>query len=256
MIKVLQLNLWMGRLMRLVIPAIERENPDILCLQEAFSCPGGAMRYPDKTFNSVELITELGYPNVYFSPVCTFNVDGTEVRYGNAIVSRFPIIQTETVEVNKSLSDTTLLPINSGNERNAQYARIELPSGERVSVINHHGYWEPNGMGSAVSVEKMQLVKDFAQAKPAPRVVCGDLNVIPESPAMRVWDDSFENLTAIYKLKTTLGSLSKANLKSFKGDPHVACDHILVSPDIKHANFTVLNDIISDHLGLTVELDV
>lgn len=214
------------------------------------------MRYPDKTFNSIELIAELGYEYVYFSPVCTFSIDGTEVLYGNAIVSRFPIIEAETIEVHKSLAKTTLLPTNSGNQRNAQYARIEVPSGTQISVVNHHGYWEPTGMGSAVTVEKMRIVKEFTLSKPNPLIVCGDLNVIPESPAMRVWDKSFENLTATKNVKTTLSSLSKAGLKSFKGDPNVACDHILISRGIAYTNFKVLDDLISDHLGLTVEIDV
>lgn len=252
----MQLNLWMGRLLRQALPVIEREKPDILCLQEVFSCPDHVVKYPDKLFNGVELIRDLGFAFTYFSPVCVFRIDEASAAYGNAILSRLPIKKSETIDVNGGIAQGTLKPLPTSNHRNAQYASIEYASGKFLSLLNHHAYWEPDGMGSQTNVEKMQRVRDFAAEKPHPLILCGDLNVIPASPAMRVWDNMLEDLTASYQVATTLSSLSKANQKGFIGDTNVACDHILVSPGIQVRDFRVLPDIISDHLGLVLDFDI
>ena len=76
--------------------------------------------------------------------------------------------------------------------------------------------------------------------------MCGDLNIIHDSPAMRELD-FLRDLTDEYKIDNTITGL--------KFDGKVACDHILVSDDVKVKNFGVLPDLISDHKPLVIETD-
>ncbi len=47
--KLIQLNVWMGRLNSLILDFVKNENPDILCLQEAFSSTA-PVAYPEGQF--------------------------------------------------------------------------------------------------------------------------------------------------------------------------------------------------------------
>ena len=84
-------------------------------------------------------------------------------------------------------------------------------------------------------------------AKEGPLVMCGDLNIIHESPAFRslgfLRDLTFEN-----KVETTLSGM--------KFDGKVPCDHILVNEAIEVKDFQVLPEIVSDHLALMAEVEV
>ncbi len=246
--KLLQLNIWMGRLLPRVLELIEEETPDILCLQEVFSSKTDVV-IPDFMFNSLEHIqNKTGFRHVYFSPVLETNISDTTTRFGNAIVSKYPLAKTETRFINGQFTANHSATDRAPNTRNIQYASIELPSGESLHLLNHHAYWLTDQLGDKVSVEKMKQVANFAQQFSGPLILSGDLNVTPESPAMRVFDDFLEDLTATRKLQTTLSELGKVK--------DVPCDHILVNSDIKVSDFRTMNKLASDHLALILEFDV
>ena len=79
-----------------------------------------------------------------------------------------------------------------------------------------------------------------------PVVICGDLNIVHEAPAMRELD-FLRDLTYEYHIDNTLSGL--------KFDGKVACDHILVNDKVEVQNFSVLDDIVSDHKPLMAESD-
>jgi endonuclease/exonuclease/phosphatase family metal-dependent hydrolase len=75
--------------------------------------------------------------------------------------------------------------------------------------------------------------------------MCGDLNIIHEAPAMREID-FLRDLTEENNIKNTLSGLK------FNGE--VACDHILVNDLIEVQHFEVLDDLISDHKALAIDI--
>ena len=115
-----------------------------------------------------------------------------------------------------------------------------------ANIVNHHGYWLANPLGNKTTVSVMKKVAKIVRELDGPVIMCGDLNVVYESPAMRELD-FLRDLTHEYKLKSTLVGL--------KFDGEVACDHILVSKDIKVKNFRREEKIISDHYGLVAEVE-
>ena len=76
--------------------------------------------------------------------------------------------------------------------------------------------------------------------------MCGDLNIIYDSPAMRPFD-FLTDLTHEYNIDNTLVGL--------KFDGKVACDHILINDQVKAVDFTVSDRIISDHKPLLATLE-
>lgn len=243
--KLLQLNLWMGRLTRQILPLIEREQPDIITAQEVFSSPK-PIPFPDTLYDIHERIAALGYDYVYFSPVCSTSVSGHTVQFGNALYSKLPLENTRTIFTSGAFCPDTNGSEFDTNSRNAQLATVRV-NGRIVHIVNHHGYWEPNPIGSEKTVAAMRVVADTMEKLEGPIIFSGDLNVNPSTPALQLFDGWLEDLTATYGLNDTLTVLGKVQ--------GVAPDHIFVSNEIKVRSFAVMNDVASDHKALLLEFD-
>ena len=245
--KLIQLNIWQGRLLTNLNKLLDREKPDILCLQEAFTAEQ-MVATPERLFNSLDLVQErAGLPYRFFSPTFSSTYSGVPASFGNAVLSRQPIKDMKTVftggnyvpDYNPSTFDI--------NIRNLQLARITV-NGIDLTIANHHAHWVIDPLGDETSVEKMHIVKTELSSVHGPLVFSGDLNVKSESPAMRVFDGMLEDLTASHHVDSTLSTAGKVT--------GVACDHILISPDIVVDRFEVLDDLASDHLALLLDFSI
>ncbi len=246
--KLLQLNVWMGRLTRQILPLIERERPDIITAQELFSSKE-KMPFPDRTFNVLELMQQVGrYEHVYFSPICEFDYSGMTIGMGNGIFSKYPLENMKTVFTNGAFQPNGDASIFEANCRNAQIVTVRLPGGRQLHLINHHGYWQPNPVGNEQTVASMQKIVNEVRMLEGPVVLSGDLNIDPGTPAMQLFDGLLEDLTTKYEVTNTLSALGKLQ--------GVAPDHILVSPQVRVRNFRVLDDLVSDHCALVAEFDI
>ncbi len=245
--KLLQLNLWMGRLTPQILKLIEAEQPDIITAQEVFDCTGPVV-FPDNTFDIFGQIKNIGYEHTYFSPTWSMEVAHETAPFGNAVFSKFPIIHQETTFINGEYVEDLTPERRVPNSRNLQTTLLQVGEAT-LCVINHHGYWEITPEGSETSIEKMKLVVEQAQKHAdLPLIFAGDLNLNASAPAMRVFDNFLEDLTATHQVSTTLSVLGKV--------PNVACDHVLVNDRISVRDFRVCEEIVSDHKALVVEFDL
>lgn len=245
--KLLQLNIWEGKLLKEVLAFIEQEKPDILCLQEVFSCEGD-IKLPDMMFNSLQLIQErTGFEYSFFSSVLTAQYAGVPADFGIATLSRYPLQNKKSIFTHGTYNPHQTTANYVPNTRILQLCEVAI--GERsFNLANHHGHRELDPLGNEVSIEKMQLIKSNLEPLAKPLIFSGDLNIKSESPAMRVFDGFLEDLTATHKVDTTLSELGKVS--------DVACDHILTSGDVKVADFRVAEDLVSDHKALVLEFDL
>jgi endonuclease/exonuclease/phosphatase family metal-dependent hydrolase len=245
--KLLQLNIWEGKLTRAVLPFLDKEKPDILCLQEVFSCDA-KVPVPRNLFDALQCIQErTGYEYCFFSPLLSGVFAGQKADFGQAILSRYPLSDQHALFTNGKYNPDFTVGTYDRMEAILQTCTVHA-GGKTFSLANHHGHWLIDPMGDEVSVEKMALVKAQLEKLPQPLIFAGDLNVKCESPAMRVFDGFLTNLIAKHNITSTLGPLGKV--------PDVACDHILVSDDVDVHDFRVSEDIISDHKALLMEFDV
>lgn len=245
--KLVQLNIWQGRLLGQILAFLEKEQPDLLCLQEVYSSDLDSVIL--SFFRSYEAI-QATLPNHqgFFSPVYDIAVLGKQVRFGTAIFSRYPMSDQETVLISGELQSYKTFDDYIPNTRNLQRVTIHIDDTHSFCLVNHHGYWVANELGDDISVEKMKKVAGIVADSPRPLICSGDFNVTPESPAMKPLQEQLRDLTQEYKLPTTLSQFGKV--------PNVPCDHILVSKGIDVQRFNGSDELVSDHKALILEFNL
>lgn len=155
-----------------VIRVIEELDMDILCLQEIVDASGGTGK-----FDQANRIAE-AFPKLHMAFGKTRPLHGG--RYGNMLLSRFPILEAHTHDITRSTRE----------ERGVLHCVIELGKGLRTNVFNVHfgtGYMERR---KQIEV----LVGDEILAKPdlsGPRIVIGDFNEWTRGRTTKVLQKSF-----------------------------------------------------------------
>lgn len=245
--KIVQLNIWQGRLLKQVISLLKEQDADVVCMQEVYGSTLDTNMMP--FLNSIQRIgAALPDYEVFFSPALGMTVLGEEVYYGNAILSKLPIIKKDTFDINEEYAFVNSADTMEINTRNLQRAQLEAPNGKQFWVINHHGYWEPNPIGSEKTVKCMQKVADILADTPRPVIFSGDLNIIASSPAMRPIHEQLIDLTDTHGITNTLTILGKV--------PDVPCDHICVSKDVVVSSYEVSPRLASDHSAVIMNFEV
>ena len=248
-LRILQLNVWGGRIKDGLTRFISEGNYDVVCMQEAI--------WEEKENGFLKLFVDdvdkikvgAGYLYDYRSTNFGVKILNNEVccKQGNVILSKIPFVATEEKIVFKGDSFATnasnFLEAVSGHRYTAQ--KVVLENG--LVVVNYHGYWLPNAIGDETTVSCMRGVADMIRSEKHPVVMCGDLNVSAESPAMRELD-FLTDLTAVNKVKTTLRNVR------FVAD--VACDHILVNDSVSYDGFEVIDAPVSDHQALKINVSI
>ncbi len=247
--KLLQLNTWAGRLSRQIIPFVVSERPDFITAQEIFSADE-PIDFPSIGFNLTQDIARAGsFPYVYFSPVCSFQVSGRRVHYGNAIFSVFPLGQEETFFTHGSYhADAEELGFDH-NTRNAQLVSVDTGR-KSFYLLNHHAFWDKNPLGVTQSETSMQLVANrVRKLGDTPIVLAGDLNLRPQAPALQVFNGLLRSLTVEYGISSTLTSLGIVQ-------ENIPCDHVFVSNLVQVKRFEVSEHIMSDHAAILTEFEI
>ncbi len=247
-VKVLQLNVWTGRLKGALTRFLSEHDYDIICLQEAVWCENA----PAHLGHFVDTVEDLkGASGLeYDARVSNWGIDllggKATMEQGNVILSRFPIASVETKLINGKYRCATNFNIKNGTADDQGYFALKIKLENGLTVLNYHGYWLPDPIGDETTVECMRKAADMIRDEKGPVVMCGDLNVETVSPAMRELD-FLKDLTVETGTKQTL-----MNLKFVKD---VACDHILINDGIEWSNFEVHKELVSDHAAVSVELE-
>ena len=256
-IKLIQLNTWMGRLSRATLKFVQEQNPDILCLQEVFKSDAPVAYPEDQMFDLFGTLQNSGlFAEAYFSPAVRIDIAGSTAEFGNAIFSKFPLSDQKTLftDGTEVVSHFTT-HLNEGNNpaRNAQLVTLELPTGERLALVNQHFHWVKNPLGDENSVPKMQLVareaRDFAGSLPL--IIAGDFNHSPESQALQVFDGWLTNAITQTDAQTTL-----SGLKFPAQEVQVVCDHVLYNDQVMVKQVEVSQELISDHYPVIFEFEL
>jgi endonuclease/exonuclease/phosphatase family metal-dependent hydrolase len=230
-----------------IFKLLDEVKPDVMCLQETFTSDQ-MVATPERVFNSLDLIQERsGLKYRFFSPTFTSVYSGVTASFGNAILSRVPLEDTKTVFTNGAYVPDYNPKTYDINIRNLQLASLSV-DGVDIIIANHHGHWVIDPLGDEISIEKMKSVMHELKQVHLPLIFAGDLNLKSESEAMRVFDNTLEDLTAIHHIPTTLSVVGKVT--------NVACDHILISPEVEVQRFEALDDLVSDHKALLLDFSL
>jgi endonuclease/exonuclease/phosphatase family metal-dependent hydrolase len=172
-VRVLSWNLWWRfgpweQRRPAIAATLARLDADIVCLQEVWE--------DDEVSFAAELAHGLGYHHVYGS-----RLDLEGVRFGNAVLSRWPIADHEVIPLPA--------PPELDELRTCVRADVDGPRGP-IQVYCTHLSWRFDQ--SHVRQEQVRAITGFVArsraggARPFPAVLCGDLNACPDSDEIRM----------------------------------------------------------------------
>lgn len=80
---------------------------------------------------------------------------------------------------------------------------------------------------------------------------CGDFNLFPDTPSMKVFEKSLTSLVDVYKISSTRPSSNE-----MRDHPRNVVDYIWVSKGVKALDFQVIDSLVSDHLPLILDFNL
>lgn len=240
--KLLQANIWGGKLEKQIVELLKAEAADIVCLQEAVSTSGGGAFVV-----TIEQLQELcGYEYAYSSPVFSFGLMGKEAHFGNTILSKLPLTETDTIFTRLQHKANFNFDADDYNVRNLQHACITV-NNHKVHILNHHGHHVRNHKnGNQETLRQCKVIADRLSQLNGPIILCGDFNLAPHSESLEIINRVMNNLSIEANLATTRTQLTHKK---------EVCDYIFVNKDVKVHSFRALDDLVSDHKALVIEFD-
>ncbi|APH71087.1 endonuclease/exonuclease/phosphatase family protein [Aquibium oceanicum] len=266
--RIMCLNGWGGKLHESLIAYVSDASPDVLCLQEVVHTPStteawleyrdGDHVLPQRANFFRDVAKALPNHAATFCPAAQGVLwDGAEAvpsQWGLATFVRgsFPVIGQIQAFVHKDFS-----PDGYGDHprsRNAHAVRIhDYEKGRTVAIVHTHGLRDvaAGKADTPARIEQARRLADIATriAEDGDRlVVCGDLNVEPESETFRILGD-----IGLTDLVTTRGFAGTRTAQYPK--PGRFADYMLVDQMAEPVSFEVVrNPVVSDHCPLLLEI--
>lgn len=207
-------------------------SADVIALQEVLE--DAAKGLPNQ---ATTLAAALGYPEVHFVAV---EPEGAPKRYGNAILTRLPVIE---------VARRKLLPLS--DYRTAIRVRVRSAAGP-VDVVGTHLAWQPDA--GSVRAEQLADLLAWLPRDDVPLILMGDFNAPLSDPGLAVLDPQrFVSALPAGAAPTTLST----------GHGHAprVIDHIFVErDDFEVREARVIGDrpveglLASDHFGVAALL--
>src|SRR5258708_10951957 len=259
------LNIWGGRLYHPLLEHIRRQagNVDIFCFQEVYSTHSDRLStrdawipaplrlpthdLPERATIYQELLDVLPEFYGYFSSCQDrYAYHGPvdfELSYGLAIFVR-KTLQPDAVGEHfvHRQRNSVVGRDNATIGRNLQYIQFHFAA-KPFTVVNVHGLW--NGKGKTDSperIEQSRKTKVFLETVSGAKILCGDLNVLPNTQSLALLEESMCNLIKAYGITSTRSQLYE--------QPDRFADYVLTSSEVQVKHLQVLDEAISDHLPL------
>lgn len=216
----------------LLIEAIRAENPDVIGLQEVLE--DAAVGLPNQARTIAEALG--GYEMLFVST----DAEGAPRRYGNAILSRLPVLEHDS---------KPLEPLN--DYRTAIRARVSL-DGRAVDIVNTHLAWQADQ--APVRARQIADLMAWLPRDGAPLVVMGDFNAVQE-------DAGLNALTGPRFFTALPHGAAETTLNTARGHEPRVIDHIFAeAAHFEPAGASVLGttpvdgEYPSDHFGVAARL--
>lgn len=166
-VRVATLNIWHDAgnwplRQRLIADVLRASNADLIALQEVLQDSKKSLPNQAET-----IAAALGGYSVHFMST---SPPGAANRYGNAILSRLPVIGTDTIK---------LEPLN--DYRTALRIRVRA-GGDVVDIVNTHLAWQPDQ--GPVRAQQIRGLLDWLPSDDVPLVLMGDFNAPLDEAAL------------------------------------------------------------------------
>lgn len=238
------LNVWQGRLERVLLKHLETLNIDFACMQEAVDYgarSGGLVSSYQNIGDSLKLDQQ------FFSPLTAMKLGAKDLVFGNVIYSNIPFSSTSTTFTRGEYKDNFDFDADDYNIRAFQHVEL-LVDGKTLHLLNHHGHHiDAHKLGDEETLRQATQITDYIKQLEGAVVLCGDFNLAPESESIQLLSKQLRNLSSEYSLHTTRSALTYKN---------EVCDYVFVNDHILVNDFAMDETIISDHNALILDFDL
>ena len=233
---------------------IEDTQPDVICFQEYLTVK-------NSNFIRQRDITALGKYN-YFNE--EYIISKANRQIGVATFSKYPIIQSELVifeNTKKQFAIFTDIVKNEDTIRiyNIHLQSIQIQQDDYDFFDNQDATSEEATSGIRRMIRKLkhayplrvaqaQTILEHAKSSPYPTIICGDFNDTPMSYVYNSFNADFYD--AFRGNHFGLGSTYAGRL------PAGRIDYIFYSKELKAINFSIQDEVHSDHYAISSEMVV
>ncbi len=256
---------------RIVAHARSMADFDVLCLQEVADNFPELAGTPDH--DQFRLLAELlpGFDAVGFAPLEIRDAPGRPKRFGNMILSRFPVIQVLRHTLPWDGAETRNMP------RGLIEAAIAMPCGPMRIMTTHLEYSHPPLRAAQVEAvrEIHRMACDRARtpredgpgtyvrtAAPVSAILTGDFNMRPDDPTKARISDPYPGsqmqlVDSWTALNPTAPHPDSACIVDQSFAPPHCCDYVFVTQDLVPRLNRVVYDSetrVSDHQPVFIEL--
>jgi endonuclease/exonuclease/phosphatase family metal-dependent hydrolase len=241
---------------------LHEQKADFVCLQEITkglqSSVNDAYISKDVVDQATPELTHFFFgPNSVMGDFEQKNFHGKEIyrfefgglmEFGNYTKSRYSIVKAQNVFVQNHYTYTT----DRSNWPDEDYRGVLVTDhvihGKKLRILNYHGVWTRHKQGNEMSLKANKMINDLALQAQGEVIICGDFNLFPDTPSMKVFENNFHSLVDIHDIKTTRPSTNELN-----DTKRNVVDYILVSKGIEVKKFEVVDSPVSDHLPLILD---
>lgn len=254
-LKVLQLNINADNYWSTLIPFLTSHNFDIIQLQEVTGKDTICGNIASKRDGFMSLQNTLGQR--YFGELAIGNTyTSSPYSYmGNATFYKrdISLVEKKVFWLNK-LDTPFPSEENSFEKLGRNMLHLTLQKEERTfSIINTHLSWAPSPHEQPYQREKNKQILPYLFSLTSPIIFSGDFNIQADQPTIVEISGILKNLITENSISNTLNPRTHRVKQLFP--PGLAVDYIFVSKDIQIKNFRILDEDLSDHLGLTAEVE-
>ena len=244
---------------------LKEQQSDILCLQEITRALEKSVQKDYVTKDIVDdatphlssfffgpnsIMGNFKQKNFHGKELYTFEFGGL-MEFGNYTKSRYKITKAQNVFVQNCFTYAT-----DGSKWPEEDFRAVLVSdhvidGKKLRVLNYHGVWTRNKLGNELSLQANKIINKLALQAEGEVIICGDFNLFPETPSMKVFGKKFESLVDTFAISTTRPASNELNHHKRN-----VVDYVLVSKGVTVKNFHVPKSDVSDHLPLILDFEL
>jgi len=238
-----------------MLDQIQKQNPDILCLEEFFHSPDSAF------YNNISEIKAMGYPYYFFS----YDPDGDYQYIGAAIFSKYPMLDTGLVryfrpsmtealvhadiKVNEDTIRVFATHLQSVQFRQKDYEAInEIKSVEDSLIGNSKTVLAKLRKAIILRSSQADVARQIMDDSPYPTIFCADLNDTPNSYTYSTIRGDMEDafLAKGFGIGRTFSSLS----------PTLRIDYIFTDDQFSIKQFTRVVKYLSDHFMIMADVEL
>ena len=161
---------------------------------------------------------------------------------GNAVLSKYPIIASETFFVPEP-TDEEKRPDEKDWYEDRIIVKATIDVGVKIDFITTH--FGLNPLEQERMIAKLVEVVDSAKN---PVVLCGDFNNTPHSDTLK---PLYQRLTSS---AAVMGKTNEFTLDSF--NPYITLDYIFLSKEFKVLSYDVIKVVASDHFPIVARVEI